>query len=68
MVIVAASGVLQTTGLPFFLAIGQIAQNLAAARYDARKLREKAAMPLVQTIRNGPASQQRSTDGSHQQA
>ena len=44
---VATSGALQATGQPFFTIVDQIAFNLAAAQSEAKKLREKAAMPLL---------------------
>jgi hypothetical protein len=43
---VATSGALQATGQPLFTIVDQIAFNLAAAQSEAKKLREKAAMPL----------------------
>ena len=53
-VLVAASGMLETAGRPVFVAIGEIALNLAAVRSEAEKLREKVTWALyrarVQTV------------------
>jgi hypothetical protein len=53
-VIVAASGVLSTTGGPLFGVVGQITLNLAAVQSEAEELRRKGAgrkiaAPLHQT-------------------
>jgi hypothetical protein len=45
-VFVAASGMLETAGRPVFVAIGEIALNLAAVRSEAEKLREKVTWAL----------------------
>jgi hypothetical protein len=42
--IIAASGLLEMTGMPLFAAVGDIALNLAAARSEAEKLRYKNAV------------------------
>jgi len=45
--IVAASGLLEITGLPQFAAAGNIALNWAAARSETEKLRHKIAVRLT---------------------
>ena len=45
--IVAASGLLEITGLPLFAAVGNVALNLAAARSETEKLRHKIAVRLT---------------------
>jgi hypothetical protein len=43
-VIVAASGMLQTTGQPLFVVVGDVALNLAAIQSEAEKLRRKTSL------------------------
>jgi hypothetical protein len=45
--IIAASGLLEITGMPLFAAVGDVALNLAAARSEAEKLRYKIAVRLT---------------------
>jgi hypothetical protein len=45
--IIAASGLLEITGMPLFEAVGDVALNLAAARSEAEKLRYKVALRLT---------------------
>jgi hypothetical protein len=44
---VATSGALKATGQPLITIVDEIASNLAAAQSEAKKLREKAAVPLI---------------------
>jgi hypothetical protein len=44
---VATSGALEVTGQPLFTVIDKIALNLATAQSEIKKLRQKAAAPLV---------------------
>jgi hypothetical protein len=39
--IIAASGLFEIAGLPLFAAVGDVALNLAAARSETEKLRQK---------------------------
>ena len=48
--VVATSGMLEAAGLPICSAIGGIVRNIAAAQFEARRLRDKAAG--VSAIRN----------------
>jgi hypothetical protein len=44
---VATSGALKATGQPLITIVDEIASNLAAAQSEAKKLREKTALPLI---------------------
>jgi hypothetical protein len=43
-VIVAATGMLEVTGQPLFVAVGEVALNLAAVQSEAEKLRRRASL------------------------
>jgi hypothetical protein len=43
-VIVAASGMLQITGQPLFVVVGEVALNLAAVQSEAEKLRRRVSL------------------------
>jgi hypothetical protein len=45
--IIAASGLLEITGMPLFAAVGDVALNLAAARSEAEKLRYQIAVRMI---------------------
>jgi hypothetical protein len=56
-VIVAASGVLESTGLPLSAAVGNATLNLASVQSETEKLRRKmtGALVLVASFRAGTA-------------
>jgi hypothetical protein len=45
-VVFAASGMLEIAGRPLFATIGKVAFNLAAVRFEAEELRQKATWAL----------------------
>jgi hypothetical protein len=45
--IVGTSGLLRATGQPILTVINEIAFNLATAQTEVKKLREKAAKPVI---------------------
>jgi hypothetical protein len=61
--ILAASGMLETTGRPLFAAIGEVALNLVAVQSETEKLRRKVTGALYRLSHAGAASVPRTSRG-----
>jgi hypothetical protein len=60
--IVAASGMLETSGPSLFAAIGEVALNFAAIRSEAEKLRQKVSAAVRYRVRIQSAAYQSASD------